>query len=216
MKIKALSALLAFCLFVCAVQAQNQTTDYPQGSDWPTVTRPSGSIIAGSSHIDSDEFAVPLSRFYHSKFEKTVTATGAVDYLAYSGPPTVSTLQNFNNISAQLTGEGYKQIFTCAKAECNAAAFAYALRDPLLSALGGTGYHNITLDSLGAASGDIRYAAFQKGNEYLCVMTVLNPGRHSGVLLVNVGGRNPVPSSGTTKAKPTKPTEPVPVRPNRP
>jgi hypothetical protein len=183
-------ALLALLLLAPAVLAQNQTADYPDGKDWATVSRPAGSIISGSSHVDSDEYAVPLGRYYNSKFSKTVIVKGAVDYLAYSGPPTVSTLQNLDLITAELTQGGYKQIFACVREACNAAAFAYAFRDPLLKALGGTGYHNITLESLGAASGDMRYAVFQKGSEYICVLTVLNPGRHSGVLLVNAGGRN--------------------------
>ena len=222
MKTKVLLALLSFA---GAAAAQNQTLDYPEGADWATVSRPAGSIIAGSSHIDNDEFAVPLGRYYNSKFGKTVTATGAVDTLAYSGPATVSSFENMNLLTTQLTGEGYEPIFACVREQCNAAAFAYAFRSPLLAVLGGTGYHNFALESLGAAGGDMRYTAFQKGTEYMCVMTVLNPGRHSGVLLVNVGGSHDAPAApakgGATKPGVTKPavkpvTKPAVLKPGQP
>lgn len=173
---------LVTLLSVAIAYGQNPTTDYPNSSDWSTVTRPAGSVIAGASHIDYDEYAVPLGRYYNSRFGKTVTATGAVDMLAYLGPSTVSTFQNMGLITTQLTGEGYKQIFTCVREACNGAAFGVAFQGPLMATLSGsgTGYYNFALYSLSAAAGDMRYAAFQKGEEYLCVMAVLNPGKYSG------------------------------------
>jgi hypothetical protein len=62
---------------------------------------------------------------------------------------------------------------------------------------GGNPYSVLTTDTMGATSDDVRYAAFLLGNEYLCLLTTLNPGKYSGVMLLDVGGHMPVSHPST-------------------
>ena len=63
----------------------------------------------------------------------------------------------------------------------------------MVDAMHGADYHNLAVDTFGPITGDVRYTAFQKGDEYLVMMATLNPGKYSGVLLVNVKRQEPCP-----------------------
>ena len=205
MKLLSLSLLL---LSVSAT-AQTQTTDFPNGADWSTVTRPPGSIIAAASHTDYDEFAVPLSASVGAKFAKSLPVKGAVDYLAYSGAPSRSTLQNMDLLTKQLLEEGFKPIFNCVRAACGGYDMSMSLAVPLINTLGDTGYHNFTVETFGAVTSDVRYTALQRGEEYMLVLTALNPGQFSGVLLINIGGKNPVPHAGSASSNAAQASAPA-------
>ena len=63
---------LSLLLLSVSAFAQTQTTDFPSGADWGTVTRPPQSIISAASHTDYDEFAIPLSANVGAKFAKSL------------------------------------------------------------------------------------------------------------------------------------------------
>ena len=193
---------LSLLLLSVPAFAQTQTTDFPSGADWATVTRPPQSIISAASHTDYDEFAIPMSANVGAKFAKSLPVKGAVDYLPYSGPPSRSTLQNMEVIAKQLGEEAFKPIFTCVRTACGGYEMAMSLAMPLINAIDGTGYHNFNVETFGAVTGDVRYTAFQRGEEYIMVLTDLAPGHFSGVLLINVGGKNPVPHTPAAAAAP--------------
>ena len=184
--------LLFFALSAVA-QSGNPTVDFPDGRDWTFLTRPAGAVIAGASHTDSDDLDLPLSaKGRDGKFAKTVRATGAVDYLAYAGPVTTSTLANFNALSSQAVAAGFKPVFSCARTMCGGFQYIEALFTPLVDSLSGSPYYNFTQQALAAWSGDVRSTTFKRGTgEYLTLTTALAPAAYSGVLLIKVGGAPP-------------------------
>ena len=189
MKLGLLTLLLATPLFTA--RAQDPTADFPSARDWNFITRPAGSIIASTLHSDNDELQVPTAAYIVDKFGSTKTASGPVDYLAYSGPVATSSLQNFTTLSAQITQADYKPIFTCIRKACGGYQFLEKLFTPLVDSLSGSHYLNFTINSFGAFTDDVRSASFQRGKEYLVLTTSLAPGTHSGVLLIHVGGTSP-------------------------
>lgn len=149
------------------------------------LQRPANSIISGAMHIDRDEFQLPTGAYIDNSFSKTTTVVGAVDELAYSGPPSTSTLANFEDLLAQLRRAGYTPVFTCIRKACGGYHFGAALAQPLIDSIHNE-YGGLTVDALSAPGDDVRYAALRRGGEYLGLLTTLNPGTHSGVLLIHV------------------------------
>lgn len=184
---------LLFFAISAAAQSGNPTVDFPNARDWSFLTRPAGAVIAGAFHTDSDQLDLPLSaKGRDGKFSRTVKATGAVDYLAYAGPVTTSTLANFNALSSQAVAAGFKPVFTCARTACGGFAYIESLFAPLVDSLSGSPYYNFTQQALAAWSGDVRSSTFKRGTgEYLTLTTALAPAAYSGVLVIKVGGAPP-------------------------
>ncbi|MFN2975025.1 DUF4892 domain-containing protein [Terriglobus aquaticus] len=185
--------LLATLVIALPVSAQMPTSDYPGSVDWPVAPRPANSIIVAASHTDSDEFKVPLGPYnsnVQDHFQKTVTATGAVDKVAFSGPPSTSTFAAFNRTRDQLVAAHYTAVYTCIGKGCGGYQFVMELAQPLIDATASP-YSNLTIDTMAAVTEDVRYGVFQRGNEYLMVVAALAPGKYSGLLLIDVGGHMP-------------------------
>ena len=186
--------LLATLVVALPAAAQTPTSDYPGSVDWPVVQRPAHSIIVAASHTDSDEFKVPLGPYnanLQDHFQKTVTAAGTVDKVAFSGPPSTSTLSAFSSTRDQLVAAHYKPVYTCVGRACGGFQFAMELAQPLIDATVSP-YNNLTNDTMAAFTEDVRYGVFQRGNEYLMVVAALAPGKYSGLLLIDVGGKMPI------------------------
>ena len=170
-----------------------QTSDLPTASDFKTINRPANSFIVGAQHIDNDEYAVPLGPVERSAAHlgKTITVTGSIDTLVYSGPTTASSLTTYNNLVSQLTTQGYEPVWACSRATCGSAfTLVVLLSKPVLDANPGDWGHAI-INSLYAANDDIRYGSFRKGDEYLLVTGTLSPGKSSGALVIRVNGPGP-------------------------
>lgn len=187
MKAPALS-LAAFVLL--AIPASAQSSDFPGGSDLRSVARPANSTLIGALHIDNDEYQVPVGPVERGQaLGKSVKVTGPIDTVAYAGPKSASTLTTFNGLSSQLLASGYVQTWSCAREACGSAySLSNILFQPLVDSIHTGEWAGMIIDDLSASNEDIRYGAYRKGTEYLMVVAALQPGNHSGALLVRVNG----------------------------
>ena len=182
--------LLLAALVCLSASASAQSSDFPGGSDLRSVTRPAGSFLIGALHIDNDEFQVPIGPVERGdKLGKSINVVGPIDTVAYAGPKSASTITTFNALSAQLLASGYVQTWSCARATCGSAySLSHILYQPIVDSIHTGEWAGMIIDDLSASNEDIRYGAFKKGAEYILVVAALQPGNHSGALLVRVNG----------------------------
>ncbi|MDE1154658.1 MAG: hypothetical protein PW735_02890 [Acidobacteriaceae bacterium] len=182
--------VLAFAFLGAVMPLAAQTSDFPGASDFPEVHRPPDSFLIGAKRVDLDEFAIPVGpveRGGPAHPGKALHATGSIDYLAYSGPKTTSSLATYTGLAAQLRNEGFTEVYSCSRASCGSAfTLDNLLSQPLVDSIHTGDWGHYLIDDLDSTTDDSRYGVFQRGGVYYLVLASLGSGYRSGSLLIRV------------------------------
>ncbi|MDE1163703.1 MAG: hypothetical protein PW792_17400 [Acidobacteriaceae bacterium] len=183
------TSLAAAALFATAPLFA-QTSDFPGASDFPEIQRPTNAIAIGAMRIDMDEFVIPtgpVERSGSPRAGKSVTAQGSIDYLAYSGSTTTSSLATYTGLATQVRAHGFKEIYSCARTTCGSAfTLDELLGQPVIASIHTGNWGHYMINSLNATNDDSRYGVFQKEGVYFLLLASLSPGEHAGALIIRI------------------------------